>query len=478
MDMTRRAALALALAAGLAAAAMQLVRPVAGRRHGHRRVGADRRRPTRGPTPTSGTPTSSTSRSTRRRLGLNLKTTNSQNDVAKLVANVQTLISQGVKGIVMAPQDTAAIASTLDTAGRRRRSRSSPSTPAPTRARSSWSYAPTTAPTARRRASSSASKLGGKGKVVEFQGDLASINGRDRSEAFADCMKKNFPEHQGVRRGRPSGRRDAAAAKLQTRLAANPDIKGIYMQAGGVFLAPTLQTAASSKGLLVPPSDPKHIFDRLQRRHPAGARGDPQGQDRRHRLPAGRPVRQVRPVLRQGRDRGQDLPARPDRPRQHHRRGPQRPAGGPAPRPAGDQGQRRRPDAVGQHRSDEHASSADRRAGHRRPAVVEARRRHQAVRRHRRAGRRAGITVRPGETHALVGRNGAGKSTLVSILTGLQAPGRGRRSASTASPRPRSPTATPGGSEVACVYQKSTDHPRADRRREPVPQPAARGGGG
>ena len=37
----------------------------------------------------------------------------------------------------------------------------------------------------------------------------------------------------------------------------------------------------------------------------------------------------------------------------------------------------------------------------------------------------ARITVRPGETHALVGRNGAGKSTLVRILTGLEAPDEG-----------------------------------------------------
>src|SRR3954464_14816019 len=45
--------------------------------------------------------------------GVTLKTTSSSNDVSKLIANTQTLISQGVKGIVMAPQDTAAIAPTL-----------------------------------------------------------------------------------------------------------------------------------------------------------------------------------------------------------------------------------------------------------------------------------------------------------------------------------------------------------------------------
>ena len=41
--------------------------------------------------------------------------TNSQNDMSKLVANAQALVSQGAKAIVMAPQDTGAIASTLTT---------------------------------------------------------------------------------------------------------------------------------------------------------------------------------------------------------------------------------------------------------------------------------------------------------------------------------------------------------------------------
>ena len=66
-----------------------------------------------------------------------------------------------------------------------------------------------------------------------------------------------------------------------------------------------------------------------------------------------------------------------------------------------------------------------------------------------------GMAVRPGSTHALVGRNGAGKSTLVAILTGLQAPDSGRV---TFSGRPApSPSDRDGWRrEVACVYQKST----------------------
>ncbi|WEH13044.1 sugar ABC transporter ATP-binding protein [Streptomyces sp. VNUA24] len=69
--------------------------------------------------------------------------------------------------------------------------------------------------------------------------------------------------------------------------------------------------------------------------------------------------------------------------------------------------------------------------------------------------RDARITVRPGETHALVGRNGAGKSTLVSVLTGLQAPDEGVVAFGGA-PAPRLVDRDAWRQRVACVYQKST----------------------
>ncbi|WP_327699290.1 sugar ABC transporter ATP-binding protein [Streptomyces sp. NBC_00459] len=67
----------------------------------------------------------------------------------------------------------------------------------------------------------------------------------------------------------------------------------------------------------------------------------------------------------------------------------------------------------------------------------------------------ARITIRPGETHALVGRNGAGKSTLVSVLTGLQAPDEGTV-AFGGVPAPRPADRDAWRRRVACVYQKST----------------------
>jgi simple sugar transport system substrate-binding protein/ribose transport system substrate-binding protein len=100
-------------------------------------------------------------------------------------------------------------------------------------------------------------QLGGKGKVAELEGALDSINGRDRSEAFAACMKKEFP---GVTVYPLATNWDGsvASSKLQTLLAQHPDINGIYMQAGGVFLQPTL-SLLKQKGLLKPAGTAGHI---------------------------------------------------------------------------------------------------------------------------------------------------------------------------------------------------------------------------
>jgi simple sugar transport system substrate-binding protein/ribose transport system substrate-binding protein len=183
--------------------------------------------------------------------------TNSQNDIQKLVSNTQTLVSRGAKAIVMAPQDTAAIAPTLQNLAEKKVSVVS----VDTRPDSGPVYMVVRADN-RAYGDKACQFLGttlkGQGNVVEFQGALSSINGRDRSEAFKSCMSQKYPgiklfeiptDWEGTK----------ASAGLNTVLAqTNNNIQGIYMQAGGVFLAPTLQVL-QQKGLLVPAGDPKHI---------------------------------------------------------------------------------------------------------------------------------------------------------------------------------------------------------------------------
>lgn len=179
-----------------------------------------------------------------------LPLTNSQNDIGKLVANVQTFTDQGAKAVVMAPQDTGAIAESLNTLNEKK----IPVISVDTRPDKGDIYMVVRADNKAYGANACkylGEQLGGKGKVVEFQGDLSSINGRDRSEAFKACMDKDFPGIK-VFELATDWKGDVASAKLQATLAANPDINGIYMQAGGVFLQPTLALLEQKK-LLKPP---------------------------------------------------------------------------------------------------------------------------------------------------------------------------------------------------------------------------------
>ncbi|MFE9451922.1 sugar ABC transporter substrate-binding protein [Streptomyces sp. NPDC006739] len=185
-----------------------------------------------------------------------LPISNSQNDVTKLVANVQVFENTGAKAVVMAPQDTGAIASTLGQLANKH----IPVVSVDTRPDSGKVYMVVRADNkayGTKACEFLGKQLGGKGKVAELEGALDSINGRDRSEAFAACMKKEYP---GITVYPLATNWDGsvASSKLQTLLAQHKDINGIYMQAGGVFLQPTL-SLLKQKGLLEPAGAAGHI---------------------------------------------------------------------------------------------------------------------------------------------------------------------------------------------------------------------------
>ncbi|GIJ80721.1 simple sugar transport system substrate-binding protein/ribose transport system substrate-binding protein [Micromonospora phaseoli] len=185
-----------------------------------------------------------------------LKTTNSQNDIANLISNAQAFMSQGVKGVVMAPQDTAAIAPTLAQLDDRK----IPVVTIDTRPDTGNVFMVVRADNRAygiKACQFLGTKLSGTGKVVMLQGGLDSINGRDRTEAFNECMQQEFPGIT-VFGEATDWKADVAASKLQTRFASDPDIKGIYMQSS-FALSGTLQIL-KQRGLQVPPTDPKHVF--------------------------------------------------------------------------------------------------------------------------------------------------------------------------------------------------------------------------
>jgi ribose transport system substrate-binding protein len=184
-----------------------------------------------------------------------LKTVNSNSDPSQQITDINNQLNQGVKGLVVAPLDSAAIEAGLDQADRK-----GVPVVAVDVAPDKGKVAMVVRADNVAYGTKACDYLGAhvtSGKVVQIMGDLASVNGRDRSEAFRACVKKKYPKLK-VLEIPAKWESDAAASKLDTLLNANPDIKGIYMQAGGVYLAPT-QQALKRKNLSFPVGDPKHI---------------------------------------------------------------------------------------------------------------------------------------------------------------------------------------------------------------------------
>ncbi|MDT0433480.1 MULTISPECIES: sugar ABC transporter substrate-binding protein [Streptomyces] len=184
-----------------------------------------------------------------------LRTVNSGSDPAQQITDIGNQLNQGVRGLVVAPLDSAAIEAGLKQAARK-------GVPvvavdvAPDRGEVAMVVRADNAAYGEKACAYLGEHVG-SGEVVQIMGDLASVNGRDRSEAFRACVKKDFPELK-VLEIPAKWESDTAAAKLDTLLNAHPGIKGIYLQAGGVYLAPTLQTL-KSKGLLKKAGTAGHI---------------------------------------------------------------------------------------------------------------------------------------------------------------------------------------------------------------------------
>ncbi|MFJ5028204.1 sugar ABC transporter substrate-binding protein [Streptomyces sp. NPDC088560] len=184
-----------------------------------------------------------------------LKTVNSNSDPSQQITDIGNELTQGVKGLVVAPLDSAAVQAGLDQAERR-----GVPVVAVDVAPDKGKVAMVVRADNVAYGTKACDYLGqhvSSGKVVQIMGDLASVNGRDRSEAFRTCVRKKYPKLK-VLEIPAKWESDTAAAKLDTLLNANPDIKGIYLQAGGVYLAPTLQTL-KSKNMLRTAGQQGHI---------------------------------------------------------------------------------------------------------------------------------------------------------------------------------------------------------------------------
>ncbi|GAB2585399.1 sugar ABC transporter substrate-binding protein [Streptomyces capparidis] len=184
-----------------------------------------------------------------------LPTVNSHSDAGRQITDIQNLLAQDVSGLVVSPLDSAAVV-----AGLRAAEREDVPVVAVDVRPDSGKVAMVVRADNRAYGEKACRHLGeavGRGKVVQVQGDLASVNGRDRTEAFDACMAEHHPEIE-VLDVAAGWQAEKAAAGLEALFAANPDIKGLYLQAGGVYLAPALRTL-ERRHALVPAGRPGHV---------------------------------------------------------------------------------------------------------------------------------------------------------------------------------------------------------------------------
>src|SRR5260370_40233091 len=78
--------------------------------------------------------------------------------------------------------------------------------------------------------------LNGKGSVLSLTGDLATVNGRDRSAGFRDCLAKNSPGIKLIEK--PTyWQSDGAASVTHTIVTATPALGASYMQTDAGMIA-------------------------------------------------------------------------------------------------------------------------------------------------------------------------------------------------------------------------------------------------
>jgi ABC-type sugar transport system substrate-binding protein len=185
-----------------------------------------------------------------------LPVANANNDAGKQISDVRNLISQGAKGIIVVAVDSDAIAPALKFADEKK-------VPivfidiGPAGGKASMIVRADNLYMGDAACKWLGKAVGGKGTVLSLMGDQASVNGRDRTTGFADCMKKEFPDIK-VNEQPTYWKAEKASAAAQTVLTQTPDLAGIYMQSDSVML-PGILNLLKSSGKLKKVGEPGHI---------------------------------------------------------------------------------------------------------------------------------------------------------------------------------------------------------------------------
>jgi simple sugar transport system substrate-binding protein/ribose transport system substrate-binding protein len=177
-------------------------------------------------------------------------------DAGKQLTDIRTLINEGVNALIVNPVDSAAIAPALEQAA----AKHIPVVSVDVGPSAGKVYMVVRADNTlygKDACKYIGSHAKGAGHVAVLEGDLASINGRDRSNAFISCIHSSYPNLKvasyATKWDTPTAVNDA-----KTALSAYSDLKGIYVEWSGPV--PGILAAEKAVGKFAKVGAPNHVI--------------------------------------------------------------------------------------------------------------------------------------------------------------------------------------------------------------------------
>ncbi|MBO1901524.1 sugar ABC transporter substrate-binding protein [Leucobacter weissii] len=181
--------------------------------------------------------------------------TNADGDSAKQITDIQNLITQNVEGLIVAPLDKDAIIPAIEQAN----AADIPVVTVDMGANGGEVYMIVRADNYAMGESgceAMAGELGGRGTILNLQGDLASTNGLDRSDGFTDCIEANYPDIEVI--SRPTDWKAEEAVTAAQTVVSTTEIDGIFLASDSV-MADGVQKVLENLGKWAPAGEDGHI---------------------------------------------------------------------------------------------------------------------------------------------------------------------------------------------------------------------------
>src|SRR6195256_3285287 len=150
------------------------------------------------------------------------------NEVAQQILDVKSLIAQGVQALIINPADSAAIGPALDYA----KSKNIPVVTvdvAPSQGSVYMIVRADNTAYGNKSCDYIASHASSPGTIAMVEGDLTSLNARDRATGCQDVISKNFPNFKVKAYETKDWGTDPAVQNATTALTAISDLRGIYV---------------------------------------------------------------------------------------------------------------------------------------------------------------------------------------------------------------------------------------------------------